>query len=132
MTKAVLIEGHIVEKNSNKQERYSETIIKSQFEPQISFMLNSGHLECLNSQHHFSIQSNCFECIHTTCIDTESPPTDICCKRTALIKHFFWSQGCVLLGHLTEIKENINYSSTLPIFGIDHDLWNLGTLKIPG
>ena len=42
MTKAVLIEGHIVEKNSNKQERYSETIIKSQFEPQTSFMLNSG------------------------------------------------------------------------------------------
>ena len=34
---------HIVEKNSNKQERYSETIIKSQFEPQTSFMLNSGH-----------------------------------------------------------------------------------------
>ena len=67
MTEAVLIEGHIVEKNSNKQERYSETIIKSQFEPQTSFMLNSGHLECLNSQHHFSIQSNCFECIHTVC-----------------------------------------------------------------
>ena len=43
MTKAVLIEGHIVEKDSNKQERYSETIIKSQFEPQTSVMLNSGH-----------------------------------------------------------------------------------------
>ena len=42
MTKAVLIEGHIVEKNSNKQKRYSETIIKSQFEPQTSFVLNSG------------------------------------------------------------------------------------------
>ena len=34
--------GSYGRKNYNKQERYSETVIKSQFEPQTSFMLNSG------------------------------------------------------------------------------------------
>lgn len=35
--------GSYCRKNSNKQGRYSETIIKSHFEPQTSFTLNSDH-----------------------------------------------------------------------------------------